>query len=159
MEKQLIASIVVLAVVAFPGTGRAQVLTGRDSADLGKALAAYIRVHPDVQIDGTPTRLIIDTTSGSITASVGVAFRLLAPDHWQASPGAGENVRVHFNIGMALFWGDSLTVTGSWSDCPPGVPAVNGHVFQYHAVRDDSGWKIVRHNLWLLGRNVCASHL
>lgn len=148
--------LLALVAIALPCELSAQTLSGRDSSALGRALATYILAHPDVPLGGDFVRLVLDTTSGTITGSVGTAFRAIAADRWLAFAGAGDVVQLHFDIPLALYWGDSVTVDGVWNRCQAGASAGNGRAIHYRVIRADSGWKVVSHDVWLLGRVICG---
>jgi hypothetical protein len=145
-----------LLVLVLPHAVAAQRVTRADSSALGHALARYILAHPDVPLGGQLDRLIADTGSPTLTAYVGKALREIAPERWRGSPGDGDNVSVGFAIDTIRARGDTLIIHDSWTRCQAGASAGNVRAVHYQAVDGASGWTVVSHAGWLVGRAACS---
>lgn len=151
------ARVVLVAILSFgaPRVLAAQALTRRDSSGVGRALAAYIRDHPEMPLGVDDGHLVVDTASGTMTGFVGAAFRTLVHGRWMAPSDPAAANEVHFAVGSVVQHGDTLVVGGAWSLCQSGELHGNGRAIRYLAMRADPGWTIVRGEYWLVTYLVC----
>lgn len=146
-----------ILAIARSGPAASQAISGRDSAALGRSIAAYIVVHPDVPFGGALTRLVVDTTPGTMTAYVGAALRVIAPERWLAPSDPASAYQVRFAVAPLDQQGDTLTVVGMWDLCHAGAAHGNGRAVRYAALRADSGWTVLSNKLWLLAYEICGT--